>query len=112
MHEFLYSPIKFAWLIQQVEAAQTVQQEHRAFERAARWGHVWELNLVLHREAWPERWREHAKDLEGTELLELEWLESSPWSGKPHRAYRVLLSEENLETLRRTVGKQSVRGRL
>jgi hypothetical protein len=62
---------------------------------AYRWGYVWELNRLTQREWWPERNR----DLAGTWLLELEWLESSGWTGHPYRAYRVVLDERSLEVM-------------
>jgi hypothetical protein len=88
-----YQPLKFHYLIHRVESAQTSQEERAAFELAARWGHVWELNRLTKREWLPER----VQHLKGDWILELEWLEGPSWSGKPFRAYRVVLDEKNLE---------------
>jgi hypothetical protein len=86
-------PLKFQYLIQRIELAQTSQEERAAFELAASWGHVWELNRLTKREWLPAR----AQHLRGDWVLELEWLEHSAWTGKPFRAYRVVLDERNLE---------------
>jgi hypothetical protein len=85
--------LKFQYLIQRIELAQTSQEERAAFELAASWGHVWELNRLTKREWLPAR----AQHLRGDWVLELEWLEHSAWTGKPFRAYRVVLDERNLE---------------
>jgi len=92
-YDYGVQSLKFHYLIQRVESAQTSQQERSAFELAARWGHVWELNRLTKREWLPAR----AQHLQGDWVLELEWLESSAWTGKPFRAYRVVLDEKNLE---------------
>jgi len=92
-YDYGVQPLKFQYLIQRVESARTSREERAAFELAARWGHVWELNRLTKREWVPER----AQHLQGDSVLELEWLESSAWTGKPFRAYRVVLDEKNLD---------------
>ena len=89
-HE-LYRPLKFSYLIRQVESAQTAQEELRAFRLADRWGYVWELNRHWRQAYLPPR----ARHLAGDWILELEWLECSP-SGAPYCAYRRVLREDNL----------------
>ncbi len=91
-YDYGVQSLKFYYLIQRVESAQTGQQERSAFELAARWGHVWELNRLTKRDLPPR-----AQHLQGDWVLELEWLECSAWTGKPFRAYRVVLDEKNLE---------------
>lgn len=95
LEEFGYEPLKFSCLIRRVEGAATPGEERRAFAAAARWGRVWEVNRLSRREGWPK-----AKDhLPGGDLLELEWLESWPFSGQPYRAYRIVLDDRNLQVL-------------
>jgi hypothetical protein len=93
LYDYGVQSLKFHYLIQRVESAKTSQEERSAFELAAHWGHVWELNRLTKREWLPAR----AQALQGNWVLELEWLESSAWTGKPFRAYRVVLDEKNLE---------------
>lgn len=93
LYAHLFEPLKFQYLIRRVESARTPQEERAALALAARWGHVWELNRLTERSELPAR----ARPLRGDWVLELEWLESSPWTGQPFRAYRVLLDEENLK---------------
>ena len=96
LYELVLQPLKFRHLIHRFESAKTIQEERAAFELAARWGRVWELNRLTSREWWPE----HTQHWEGEWLLEIEWLESSAWTGKPYRAYRMVLDEQNLKTVR------------
>lgn len=91
LHEgFVYTPIKFTYLIHRVEAASTPEEERVAFRLAARWGRVWELNRVERKYA-PAR----AQHLDAPRILEVEWLETWP-NGVPFRAYRILLDVRNM----------------
>ncbi len=92
----LYRPLKFWYLIRQVERAQTVDEELNAFRLAERWGYVWELNRHWRQSYLPPR----ARHLTGDWILELEWLECSP-SGAPYCAYRRVLREENLSVFQK-----------
>src|ERR1051326_1214018 len=83
---FAYEPLKFQRLISRVESAKTPSEEREAFALAARGGRVWELNRLR-----PEELPVRARHITGDWVLELEWLESSPWTGKPYRAYRRVL---------------------
>lgn len=98
----VYDPLKFSYLIRRVEGASTPAAERAAFALASRWGRVWEVNRLTKREWWPE----HKRHLQGAWLLELEWLESSLWTGDAYRAYRVVLDERNLEALYGERGKK------
>ena len=100
LYHLAFEPLKFQYLIRRVESAQTSQEERSAFDLAARWGHVWELNRLTNREWLPER----AQHLQGAWILKLEWLEGSLWTGEPFRAYRVVLDEKNLEIMDRKKG--------
>lgn len=91
-HNFVIQPLKLRHLIRRLESARTVQEERAAFELAAQWGRIWELSRLTDREWWPA----HMQHLEGDCLLQVEWLESSAWTGKPYRAYRIVLDERNL----------------
>jgi hypothetical protein len=91
---FAYEPLKFQRLIARVESAKTPAEEREAFALAARSGRVWELNR-LRQEELPER----ARHLTGDWVLELEWLESSPWTGQPYRAYRRVLDTNSMDSL-------------
>jgi hypothetical protein len=94
---WVYEPLKFAILIHRVENAQTIEAEQAAFRAAHRWGYVWELHRLTNKEWWPKQKRH----LSAPWLLELEWLETSGWSGQPYRAYRVVLDERNFEVMAR-----------
>lgn len=91
---FVYEPLKFRWLISRVESAQTPAEERAAFALAARWGKIWELNRLR-----PEELPKRAQHIECDWVLQLEWLESSPWTGEPYRAYRRILDTNNMERL-------------
>ena len=93
---YAYQPLKFRYLINQVESATTDTEERNAFVLAQRWGHIWELNWLKQSEL-PRR----ANHIRGEPVLELEWLESSAWSGKPYRAYRKVISTNNLVFLQK-----------
>ena len=93
-YDFVYKPLKFQRLISRVESAKTPAEELEAFALAARGGRVWELNRLR-----PEELPDGARHITGDWVLELEWLESSPWTGKPYRAYRRVLDTNNMESL-------------
>jgi hypothetical protein len=88
---FVYLPLKFRYLINRVESARTELEERNAFVLAPRWGRVWELNWLKKSELPVDALR-----VQGDPILELEWLESSFWDGKPYRAYRKVISTNNL----------------
>lgn len=96
----VYQPIKFRYLIRQVESAQTPAEERAAFELAKRWGCCWEIHL----ESPPKTWLDSrqlddvVRDSGRTLAVELEWLESKP-SGVPYRAYRTLTDKRNIYVL-------------
>jgi hypothetical protein len=91
---FVYEPLKFRHLIALVESAKTPGEERAAFALAARRGRVWELNRLR-----PEELPAGAPHITGDWVLELEWLESSPWTGRPYRAYRRVLDTNNMVSL-------------
>ena len=91
---FAYEPLNFQWLISSVESAKTATEEREAFTLAARWGRIWELNRLR-----PEDLPKRAHHIRGDSVLEVEWLESSPWTGQPYRAYRRVLDTNSLEIL-------------
>lgn len=100
-----YEPIKFGYLISRVEHATTAEAERAAFELADRWGRVWELNRLSKREYLPER----AQHLSGDWILELEWLESWPL-GRPYRAYRKVIDEQNMRVFNHEKSANKVTG--
>ena len=91
---FAYEPLKVQWLISSVESAKTATEEREAFTLAAWWGRIWELNRLR-----PEDLPKRAHHIRGDSVLEVEWLESSPWTGQPYRAYRRVLDTNSLEIL-------------
>lgn len=93
-YDFVYQPLKFRYLISRVESAKTPAEEREAFALAARRGRVWELNRLR-----PEELPESARHITGDWALELEWLESSAWTGEPFRAYRRVLDTNSMESL-------------
>jgi hypothetical protein len=93
-YDFVYQPLKFGYLISRVESAKTPAEEREAFTLAARQGRVWELNRLR-----PQDLPDRARHITGDWVLELEWLESSAWTGQPFRAYRRVLDTNNMEIL-------------
>jgi len=91
---FSYQPLKFHYLISRVESASTPDEEREAFTLAVRRGRVWELNRLR-----PQDLPDRARHITGDWVLELEWIESSAWTGKPFRAYRRVLDTNNMESL-------------
>jgi len=91
----VFVPLKFRYLIDRVESAQTAAEERRAFELAADWGRVWEV----------DRLKPNASITNGQSsggyLVRLEWLESSPYSGGAYVVYRPLIDTNNLKVLYR-----------
>jgi hypothetical protein len=76
------------------EVAETAEEEREAFALAARRGRVWEVKRLR-----PEELPDRGRHLGGDWVLEVEWLESSAWTGKPYRAYRRVLDTNNLVAL-------------
>lgn len=93
-YHLVYEPLKFQRLISRVESASTAAEEREAFALAARGGRVWELNRLR-----PEELPARARHITGDWVLELEWLESSFWTGQPYRAYRRVLDTNSMESL-------------
>lgn len=93
-HELVYQPLKFRYLISRVESARTAAEERDNFALAARAGRIWELNRLR-----PADLPERARHITGDWVLELEWLESSAWTGHPFRAYRHVIDTNNMESL-------------
>ena len=93
-YRFIYQPLKFRYLISRVEAAKTAAEEREAFALAARAGRVFELNRLR-----PQDLPERARHITGDWVLELEWLESSAWTGTPYRAYRHVIDTNNMQSL-------------
>jgi len=93
-HALIFVPLKFRDLISRFESAKTAAEERDAFALAARAGRVWEVNRLRPQEV-PER----ARHITGDWVLELEWLESSAWTGTPYRAYRHVIDTNNMESL-------------
>ena len=91
---FAYEPLKFRRVISRIESARTPEEEREAFALAGRCGRIWELNRLR-----PDELPDRARHLTGDWVLELEWLESSPWTGQPYRAYRRVLDTNNIESL-------------
>ena len=93
-YHLIYEPLKFRHLISRVASATTPAEEREAFALAARHGRIWELNRLR-----PEELPDSAPYITGDWVLVLQWLESSPWTGKPYRAYRRVLDTNSMEIL-------------
>ena len=92
----VYVPLKFRYLIYQVESARTADAERRAFTLAAEWGRVWETDRITSNDAAAD-----GRQLAGDYLLRLEWLESPFWRGGTYHAYRAVIDTNNLQFLGR-----------
>jgi hypothetical protein len=88
---FAIDPFKFQRVIKQIESAATAGEERAAFKNALRAGYVWEVNRLLDGQR-PDR----AAKLQGESVYEIEWLECSPWTKEPYRAYRSVIDSSNL----------------
>jgi hypothetical protein len=93
-YEFFYVPLKFRYLVSKVESAKTAAEERRAFQIAADWGRVWEVDRLS-----PKDMAADGRQIAGDWLLRLEWLESSPYGGGAYVAYRALIDTNNLRVL-------------
>ena len=93
----VFVPLKFRYLIRQVESARTADEERRAFQLAADWGRVWEVDRLS-----PKDMAADGRQISGDWLLRLEWLESSPYSGGAYVAYRAVIDTNNLRVLARS----------
>ena len=91
---FLLQPLKYRYLIWRVESARTATEEMTAFRVAADWGRVWEVNRLR-----PEDAVAVGRQVTGDWLLRLEWLPSSPFSGRAYVAYRAVTDTNNLRIL-------------
>ena len=87
-------PVKFRYLVHCVESARTADEERRAFQRAADWGRVWEVNRLSPKDAAAD-----GRKIAGDWLLRLEWLESSPFGGGAYVASRAVIDTNNLRVL-------------
>jgi len=91
---FLLQPLKYRYMIHRVESARTPGEERAAFEVAADWGRVWEVNRLR-----PDDPAARDRKLSGDWLLRLEWLPSSPFGDGAYVAYRVVTDTNNLRIL-------------
>jgi hypothetical protein len=91
---FVLQPLKYRYLIWRVESARTATEEMAAFRVAADWGRVWEVNRLR-----PEDAVADGRQVTGDWLLQLEWLPSSPFSGRAYVAYRAVTDTNNLRIL-------------
>jgi hypothetical protein len=87
-------PLKFRYLVHRVESAHTADEERRAFQLAADWGRVWEVDRLTPREV-----AANGKQIAGDWLLRLEWLESSSFGSGAYVAYRAVIDTNNLQVL-------------
>ena len=46
VYSCVFEPMKFRYLIRQVESAHTAGEERRAFQLASDWGRVWEVDRI------------------------------------------------------------------
>ena len=91
---FVLQPLKYRYLIGRVESARTAGEEMAAFRIAADWGRVWEVNRLR-----PEDAVANGRKMAGDWLLQLKWLDSSPFSGGAYVAYRAVTDTNNLRIL-------------
>jgi hypothetical protein len=94
VYRCVFIPIKFRYLVRQVESARTAEEERRAFQLAFDWGRVWEVDRLS-----PNDMASAGRQLTGDYLLRLEWLECSPYGGRPYVAYRAVIDTNNLRVL-------------
>ncbi len=90
----VFQPLKYRYLIWRVESARTAAEEIAAFRVAADWGRVWEVNRLR-----PEDAVADGRKMTGDWLLQLEWLPSSPFSGRAYVAYRAVTDTNYLRIL-------------
>ena len=89
-----FVPLKFRYLVHRVESARTAEEERRAFKLAADWGRLWEVDRLTSKDVATD-----GRRITGDWLLRLEWLESSPFTGKPYVAFRAVVDTNNLRVL-------------
>jgi hypothetical protein len=90
----VFVPLKFRYLVHRVESARTADEERRAFQVAADWGRVWEVDRLS-----PKDMAADGRHITGDWLLRLEWLQSSPYGGGAYVAYRAVIDTNNLRVL-------------
>jgi hypothetical protein len=95
---FAYEPLKFRYLVARVESARTAAEERKAFQLAADWGRVWEVDRLSQNDV-----AAAGKQISGNWLIRLEWLESSRYGGGAYVAYRAVIDTNNLRVLRERV---------
>jgi hypothetical protein len=86
-------PLKYRYLIWRVESARTGAEERAAFKIAADWGRIWEVDRIRPEDAVAGR------RLSGDYLIRVEWLPSSPYSGRAYAAFRSVTDRNNLNIL-------------
>ncbi len=96
-YDCVFVPLKFRYLVHCVESARTAEEERRAFQLAADWGRVWEVDRLT-----PKDMAANGRQITGEWLLRLEWLESSPFSGGAYVAFRAVIDTNNLRVLARS----------
>ena len=92
-HSYLWLPLKYRYIISRVENAQTADQEKTAFQLAACWGRVWEVDRITSSDAEAD-----GRQLTGDWLVRIEWPDSSIGGGA-YRAYRSVTDTNNLRIL-------------
>jgi hypothetical protein len=91
---FVLQSLKYRYLIWRVESARTATEEMDAFRVAADRGRVWEVNRLRSEDAVAD-----GRQVTSDWLLQLEWLPSSPISGRAYVAYRAVTDTNNLRIL-------------
>lgn len=92
-------PLSILYVIWKVESASTAEEERRVLAMSTNVGFLWEINVSERtpRGVLSIPYTEAARGKGGPGLqLELEWLESPPWSHQPFRAHRTLIEPKNL----------------
>jgi hypothetical protein len=94
-------PVKFGFLVHRVKSAHTVDEEKSAFLLAHRCGRVWELHVSEGTNDWFDykQLDDAIRDPSRKLTVEIEWLETSMWTGEPYRASRTLVENANLRVL-------------
>lgn len=97
---FLYLPLKFGYVIQCVESAETPTEERKAFLLARNWGRIWKMQISESNKVWMNNKALDAamSDPRRTLKIEIEWLEEK-FNGAPYRARRTLIENSNLLVL-------------
>ena len=94
VYSHVFVPLKFRYLVHRVESARTADEERRAFQIAANWDRVWEVDRLSSKDMAAD-----GRPITGDWLVRLEWLESSPYGGGAYVAYRAVIDTNNLRVL-------------